>query len=80
MPGNETTNTGGEQQPQAGERAAPVAPLQPAPPDQVTPHKLAVLQLIVDHCEYRKVTLHTKRHIPMTKKTYFQCCEADYRI
>jgi hypothetical protein len=61
MPGNETVNTGGEQQPQSGERVTTTAPLQPAPPDQLTPHKLAVVQLIVDYCEYRKVIIHTHK-------------------
>jgi hypothetical protein len=55
MPVNDTNNTGAEQQPQAGERAPPPVPVLPTPPDQVTPHKVAVVQLILDYCEYRKV-------------------------
>jgi hypothetical protein len=55
MPGNEVNNTGAEQQPQAGERIPPPAPVLPPPPEQVTPHKMAVVQLILHYCEYRKV-------------------------
>ena len=55
MPVNEATNTGVEQQPQAGERAPPPLPIILPPPDQVTPHKVAVVQFILDYCEYRKV-------------------------
>ncbi len=57
MPVNDANNTGAEQQPQAGERAPPPVPVLPTPPDQVTPHKVAVVQLILDYCEYRKVNI-----------------------
>jgi hypothetical protein len=63
MPVNDANNTGAEQQPQAGERAPPPVPVLPTPPDQVTPHKVAVVQLILDYCEYRKVDITT---VPVT--------------
>ena len=56
MPANEANNTGTEQQAaQAGERVPPALQFLPPLPSQVTPHKVAVLQLIIHYSQYRKV-------------------------